>query len=102
MKTNSLNVETHICVSIFRKNTRKKVMRTKMKKSTWITLALLIYVTVTAILLLPRNTETSVTEKYVTVIAGYVIVVVLWFVLRKKEQLQQKRREEMNKQEKDQ
>ncbi len=72
-------------------------MRKKMKKSTWITLALLIYVSVTAALLLPNNTETSVTEKYVTVIVGYVIVGVLWFVLRKKEQLQQKRRDEIDK-----
>ncbi|MCC8187129.1 MAG: hypothetical protein LIP08_06365 [Bacteroides sp.] len=68
-----------------------------MKKSTWITMALLIYVSVTAALLLPNNTEISVTEKYVTVIAGYVIVGVLWFVLRKKEQLQQKRQEDMDK-----
>ena len=33
-------------------------------------------------------------EKYVTVIASYVIVLALWLVLRKKEELQRKRREE--------
>lgn len=41
-----------------------------------------------------RNTEISNTEKYVTVIASYVIVLALWLVLRKKEELQRKRREE--------
>lgn len=66
----------------------------KIKKSTSITLALLIYVSGTAAYFLPRNTAISNTEKYVTVAASYVIVFVLWLVLRKKEQLQQKRRDE--------
>lgn len=66
----------------------------KLKKSTGITLALLVYVSVTAAYLLPRNNEVSDTEKYLTLAASYVIVLVLWFVLRKKEQLQQRRREE--------
>ena len=59
----------------------------KLKKSTGLTVALLIYVSATAAYFLPRNTEISNTEKYVTVIA-------LWLVLRKKEELQRKRREE--------
>ncbi|WP_018665908.1 hypothetical protein [Bacteroides gallinarum] len=66
----------------------------KFKKSTGLTVALLIYVSATAAYFLPRNTEISNTEKYVTVIASYVIVLVLWLVLRKKEELQQKRRNE--------
>ena len=66
----------------------------KFKKSTGLTIALLIYVSATAAYFLPRNTEISNTEKYVTVIASYVIVLVLWLVLRKKEELQRKRREE--------
>ena len=66
----------------------------KFKKSTGLTVALLIYVSATAAYFLPRNTENSDTEKYVTVIASYVIVLVLWLVLRKKEELQRKRREE--------
>ena len=66
----------------------------KIKKSTGLTLALLIYVSATAAYFLPRNTEISDTEKYITVIASYVIVLVLWLVLRKKEELQRKRREE--------
>ena len=66
----------------------------KLKKSTGLTVALLIYVSATAAYFLPRNTEISNTEKYVTVIASYVIVQALWLVLRKKEELQRKRREE--------
>ena len=66
----------------------------KIKKSTGLTVALLIYVSATAAYFLPRNTEISNTEKYITVIASYVIVLVLWLVLRKKEELQRKRREE--------
>ena len=66
----------------------------KFKKSTGLTVALLIYVSATAAYFLPRNTEISDTEKYVTVIASYVIVLALWLVLRKKEELQRKRREE--------
>ena len=66
----------------------------KLKKSAGLTVALLIYVSATAAYFLPRNTEISNTEKYVTVIASYVIVLALWLVLRKKEELQRKRREE--------
>ena len=66
----------------------------KLKKSTGLTVALLMYVSATAAYFLPRNTEISNTEKYVTVIASYVIVLALWLVLRKKEELQRKRREE--------
>ena len=66
----------------------------KLKKSTGLTVALLIYVSATAAYFLPRNTEISNTEKYVTVIASYVIVLALWLVLRTKEELQRKRREE--------
>lgn len=66
----------------------------KLKKSTGLTVALLIYVSATAAYFLPRNTEISNTEKYITVIASYVIVLALWLVLRKKEELQRKGREE--------
>ena len=54
----------------------------KLKKSTGLTVALLIYVSATVAYFLPRNTEISNTEKYVTVIASYVIVLALWLVLR--------------------
>ena len=66
----------------------------RFKKSTSITIALLIYVSATAAYFLPRNTVISDTEKYVTVAASYIIVFILWLVLRKKEDLQRKRREE--------
>ncbi len=69
----------------------------KIKKSTGLTLALLVYVTATAAYFLPRNTEISETEKYVTVITSYVIVLVLWLVLRKKEEVHRKRREDNEK-----
>ncbi|WP_300697725.1 hypothetical protein [uncultured Bacteroides sp.] len=69
----------------------------KLKKSTGLTLALLIYVSVTAAYFLPRNTVISHTEKYITVVASYVIVLVLWLVLRKKEALQRKYHEESEK-----
>lgn len=69
-------------------------MRKKIKKSTGLTVALLIYVSATAAYFLPRNTEISTSEKYITVAASYLIVLVLWLVLRKKEAMQRKRWEE--------
>lgn len=66
----------------------------RFKKSTSITIALLIYVSATAAYFLPCNTVISDTEKYVTVAASYIIVFILWLVLRKKEDLQRKRKEE--------
>lgn len=66
----------------------------KIKKSTGVALALLVYVSVTAAYLLPRNTEISNMEKYVTLAVSYVIVFVLWLVLKQKEKLQQRRRED--------
>lgn len=66
----------------------------KVKKSTWLIAALLIYVSVTGAYLLPRNTEMGDLEKYLTLGVSYVIVVLLWFVLRKKEKMQQRRREQ--------
>ena len=73
----------------------------KIKKSTGITLALFVYITASAAYLLPRHTEISTTEKYVTVAAAYVILILLWLVLRKKEEMQRKRHEEDEKYKKD-
>lgn len=56
----------------------------KIRKSTGVALAFLIYVSVTAAYLLPRNTEVSLTEKIITVVVSYVIVLLLWLVLRKR------------------
>lgn len=69
-------------------------MRKKWKKSTWLTIALFIYVTAMAVYFLPRNTEISNMEKYITLGASYVIVIALWLVLRKKEKIQARRKEE--------
>ncbi|NDW13506.1 hypothetical protein D0T50_11460 [Bacteroides sp. 214] len=71
-------------------------MKKKLKKSTWLALALLIYVTAMAVYFLPRNTEIGDTEKYITLAASYVIVAALWFVLRKKEQFKERRERENN------
>jgi len=57
----------------------------KCRRSTWIVAALLIYITVTAIYILPHNLiETSV-EKICTLFFSYIIAFILWVVLRKKE-----------------
>lgn len=66
----------------------------KLKKSTWLCVALFLYVTATGAYLLPRNTEMGDMEKYLTLGASYVIVFFLWLVLKKKEKMQQRRREE--------
>ncbi len=57
----------------------------KYRRSTWIVAALLIYITATAIYILPHNLiETSV-EKICTLFFSYIIAFILWIVLRKKE-----------------
>lgn len=56
----------------------------KIRKSTKVAIAFFIYVSVTAAYLLPRNTEVSNMEKWLTVAGSYVIVLLLWLVLRKK------------------
>lgn len=48
-------------------------------------LALLVYTTAMAAYFLPKNTEISDTEKWVTFGASYLIVALLWYVLRLKE-----------------
>ena len=67
----------------------------KFKKSTWMPLALLIYTTAMAAYFLPKNSEISVTEKWVTFGASYVIIGVLWYVLRLKERRLEKRNKEI-------
>lgn len=63
----------------------------KYRKSTWLPVALLVYVTAMAVYFLPRNTEISDMEKYVTVGFSYVIIALLWIVLRQKEKAQERR-----------
>lgn len=69
----------------------------KYKKSLWLTSLLFIYVTAMAIYFLPRNTQTSDLEKYLTVGGAYVIILLLWFVLRRKEKLFSKHKENLQK-----
>lgn len=67
----------------------------KFKKSTWMPLALLIYTTAMAAYFLPKNSEISTTEKWVTFGVSYVIIGVLWYVLRLKERRLEKRNKEI-------
>ena len=67
----------------------------KIRKSTWMPLILLIYTTGMAIYFLPRNTEISDTEKWLTIGAAYLIVALLWWVLRKKEKLMEQRNKDI-------
>jgi len=68
-----------------------------MRKSTGISLALFLYITVTAVFLIPCDSELPMREKYITLIASYVIVLVLWLVLRKKEYLHKQMDDEIKK-----
>lgn len=67
----------------------------KYKKSNWLTILLLVYVTAMAVYLVPRNTQHSDVEKYITVAVSYAIVILLWFVLRKKEKLAEERNKDL-------
>lgn len=67
----------------------------KYKKSNWLTILLLVYVTAMAVYLIPRNTQISDVEKYITVAVSYAIVILLWFVLRKKEKLAEERKKDL-------
>lgn len=69
----------------------------KFKKSTWMPLALLVYTTAMAIYFLPKNTEISETEKWVTFGASYGIIALLWYVLRLKEKRLEQRNKEIEK-----
>jgi ABC-type nickel/cobalt efflux system permease component RcnA len=65
-------------------------MKRKIRKSTWLSLALFAYMTIMALYFLPKNTELDTTRKWLTLGAGYLIVFVLWLVMRKKENMRRK------------
>ena len=65
-------------------------MKRKIRKSTWLSLALFAYMTIMALYVLPKNTELDTTRKWLTLGAGYLIVLVLWLVMRKKENMRRK------------
>ena len=67
----------------------------KFRKSTWMPLALLVYTTAMAIYFLPKNTEISETEKWVTFGSSYLIIGLLWYVLRLKEKRLERRNKEI-------
>ena len=66
----------------------------KIKRSTGVALAFLIYVCLAAPYLFPCNSGVSQTEKYLAVAGSYVIVLLLWLVLRKKEQMRERRKKD--------
>lgn len=72
-------------------------MKRKYKKSILLPGALFIYTTAMAVWFIPRNHEMSSTEKWVTIVASYVIIAALWWVLDKKEKMTRKREEEQGK-----
>lgn len=67
----------------------------RYRKSVFLPVVLFLYTTVMAVYFLPRNTEISNTEKWLTVAGSYVIIFLLWIVLRKKEQFAKRRDEEL-------
>ena len=67
----------------------------KFRKSTWMPLALLVYTTAMAVYFLPKNSEISETEKWVTFGASYLIIALLWYVLRLKERRMEQRNKEI-------
>ena len=69
----------------------------KFRKSTWMPLALLVYTTAMAVYFLPKNSEISDTEKWVTFGASYGIIALLWYVLRLKERRLEQRNKEIEK-----
>lgn len=73
----------------------------RYKKSVLLPLILFLYTTVMAVYFLPRNSEISSTEKWLTVAGSYVIIALLWLVLRKKEQLAERRDNELKRLEKE-
>ena len=80
--------------SLVKERNTKTLMR-KFRKSTWLPLALLVYTTAMAIYFLPKNTEISETEKWVTFGASYGIIALLWYVLRLKERRLEQRNKEI-------
>lgn len=64
----------------------------KYRKSIWLPVALLVYTTAMAVYFIPRNTEISDTEKYLTVGLSYMIIAI---VLRKKEKAEERRERDL-------
>lgn len=65
-------------------------MKRKVRKSTWLSLALFAYISIMAIYFLPKNETMDTARKWLTLGVGYLIVLLLWFVMRKKENMQRK------------
>lgn len=66
----------------------------KYKKSVILPLLLFVYTTLMAIYFLPRNTEIGRSEKWITIVASYLIILLLWWVLRTKEKMTAKQEQD--------
>ena len=56
---------------------------------------MLVYTTAMAVYFLPKNSEISDTEKWITFGASYGIIALLWYVLRLKERRMEQRNKEI-------
>lgn len=56
---------------------------------------MLVYTTAMAVYFLPKNSEISDTEKWLTFGASYGIIALLWYVLRLKERRMEQRNKEI-------
>lgn len=63
----------------------------KIKKHIALPVLLFIYVTAMAVIFLPKNHASQMTEKIIVLVVSYIIVIALYFVLKKKEEYRQKR-----------
>lgn len=80
-----------------KKEMKRDASARKVKKSTWLILALVVYVSGMGIYFLPKNTEMSSTEKILTMAFAYLIVGALWYFTRRKEKLAAAREAEIKK-----
>lgn len=62
----------------------------KRKKYILLPSLLFVYVTIMAIMFLPKNHFMPLSEKIIIVLISYAIIIVLYFVLKKKEKYREK------------
>lgn len=69
----------------------------RSRKPWLVPLCLFVYTTAMFVWLLPRNEETSMTEKVITVAVAYCFIAILYFVLKKKEKMARERENDLKK-----
>ncbi len=68
----------------------------RYKKSNWLPAMLFIYATAMAVYFVPRNNESTDTEKFLLVFSSYLIIFLLWISLRAQEKRRDKRENDLN------